>query len=546
MSLLSVRALSISYAGRRVLDGVGYDATAGERLGIVGENGAGKSTLLRLSAGVERPDSGTVERHGSLGYLTQEPDLPAGSTVDGAVDAALAEFRVLEQRMRAAEARLAEGDQSVLDEYGDLLAEFEHRDGWSADARAARALAGLGLADVAGDRPVDTLSGGQRSRLALALALVRAPDVLLLDEPTNHLDDDAIEFLEEALRAHRGAVVIVSHDRAFLDGVATSILDLDPALTVDRDGVPHVGPARYTGTYTDYLAGKAAARARWEQAFATWSDDVDAARAVVKQDARRIGHEGRGRRDNDKFVAHFLSQKVDAAVSRRVRDAENRLRRLEELRIPKPPRLLTFDGALGADVPDGVLIAVRDVKVPGRITARAMDVTRDTRLMITGRNGSGKSSLLSVLAGALEPETGDVLRSRRLRIGWLPQTGSFADPSLTAVQAFAAGRPGPADEYQAELAGLGLLPGPALATPVGALSVGQQRRLALARLLVTRPQVLLLDEPTNHLSLGLVEELEAAVDGAGLAVVVVTHDRWARRRWHGERAEVVHNELLLG
>ena len=546
MSLLSVRALSIAYAGRRVLDGVGYDAGAGERLGIVGENGVGKSTLLRLSAGVERPDSGTVERHGTLGYLTQEPDLPDGRTVDGAVDAALAEFRALERRMRAAEARLAGGDQSVLDEYGDLLAEFEHRDGWSADARAARALAGLGLAGVAGDRPVQTLSGGQRSRLALALALVRAPDVLLLDEPTNHLDDDAIGFLEDALRSYRGAVVTVSHDRAFLDGVATSILDLDPVLTVDRDGTPHVGPARYTGTYTDYLAGKAAARARWEQAYVTWSDEVDAARAVVRQDARRVGHEGRGRRDNDKFVAHFLSQKVDAAVSRRVRDAENRLRRLEELRIPKPPRLLTFGAALGADVPDGVLIAVRDVTVPGRIAARALDVTRDTRLMITGRNGSGKSSLLAVLAGALRPETGDVLRSRRLRIGWLPQTGSFPDPELTAVQAFAAGRPGPAAEYQSELAGLGLLPGPALTTPVGALSVGQQRRLALARLLVTRPQVLLLDEPTNHLSLGLVEELEAAVDGAGLAVIVVTHDRWARRRWRGERAEVVHNELLLG
>ncbi|TDC50185.1 ABC-F family ATP-binding cassette domain-containing protein [Jiangella ureilytica] len=546
MSLLSVRSLSIAYSGRPVLDGVGYDAGPGERLGIVGENGAGKSTLLRLSAGVEAPDSGTVERHGTLGYLTQEPDLPDGGTVDGAVDAALAEFRVLEERMRAAEARLAGGDQSVLDEYGDLLAEFEHRDGWAADARAARALAGLGLAGIAGDRALGTLSGGQRSRLALALALVTAPDVLLLDEPTNHLDDDAIAFLEDALREYRGAVVIVSHDRAFLDGVATSILDLDPVLTVGRDGTPHIGPARYTGTYTDYLAGKEAARARWEQAYATWTDEVDEARAVVKQDARRVGHEGRGRRDNDKFVAHFLGQKVDAAVSRRVRDAEMRLRRLEELRIPKPPRLLTFDAALSADVPDGVLVAVRDVKVPGRITARALDVTADTRLMVTGRNGSGKSSLLAVLAGVLEPETGEVLRSRRLRIGWLPQTGSFPDPSLTAVQAFAAGRPGPAGEYQAELAGLGLLPGPALATPVGALSVGQQRRLALARLLVTRPQVLLLDEPTNHLSLGLVEELEEAVDGAGLAVVVVTHDRWARRRWQGERAEVVHNELLLG
>uniref|UniRef100_UPI002615D4FA ATP-binding cassette domain-containing protein n=1 Tax=Haloactinopolyspora sp. TaxID=1966353 RepID=UPI002615D4FA len=309
MSQLSVRSLAKAYAGRVVLNGVDLDVGAGERLGLVGENGVGKSTLLRLIAGVEEPDAGSVHRQGSLGYLGQEPDLPAGGTIAEATDAALAEFRTLEMRMRATEARLADGDQSVLDDYGDALAEYDRRDGWTADARAARAIAGLGLAHLPATRPVDSLSGGQRARLALALALLRASDVLLLDEPTDHLDDDAVNFLEGSLREYRGVVLTASHDRAFLDAVSTSILDLDPALTVNPDGTPVIGPARYTGAYTEYLVGKAAARLRWEQAHDRWNADVDAARAALRQDTRRVGHANRRRRDNDKFQVHFFGQK---------------------------------------------------------------------------------------------------------------------------------------------------------------------------------------------------------------------------------------------
>ena len=545
MSRLSDRSLSISHGERVVLDCIDLDVGTGERLGLVGENGVGKSTLLRLIAGVENPDAGTVRRQGSLGYLSQEPDLPSGGTIAAAVDAALADFRALEARMREAEARLASGDQSVLDDYGEALGEYELREGWSADARAARAIAGLGLADVPATRGVDTLSGGQRSRLALALALVRAPDLLLLDEPTNHLDDAALGFLESALREHRGAVLTASHDRAFLDAVCTAILDLDPAFTVGTDGTAVVGPARYTGAYTEYSSAKAAARTRWKQAYDTWNDEVDQARAAVRQDARQVGHAYRRRRDNDKFQVHFFGQKVDAAVARRVRDAENRLQRLEEQRVPKPPRVLTLDPPAADDTAStGLLIAARDICVPGRIKARALDITSDTRLLITGPNGSGKSSLLAVLAGVLEPVTGQVMHARRLRVGWLPQMGAFPDPSRSALEVFAAHRDGPAQEHQAELVGLGLISGADVHTPVGRLSLGQQRRLALALLLTARPQVLLLDEPTNHLSVGLVEELESAVLGSGLPVVVVTHDRWLRRRWTGACASVEAGELV--
>lgn len=544
MSQLSVRSLAKAYAGRVVLNSVDLDVGAGERLGLVGENGVGKSTLLRLIAGVEEPDAGSVHRQGSLGYLGQEPDLPAGGTIAEATDAALAEFRTLEMRMRATEARLADGDQSVLDDYGDALAEYDRRDGWTADARAARAIAGLGLAHLPATRPVDSLSGGQRARLALALALLRASDVLLLDEPTDHLDDDAVNFLEGSLREYRGVVLTASHDRAFLDAVSTSILDLDPALTVNPDGTPVIGPARYTGAYTEYLVGKAAARLRWEQAHDRWNADVDDARAALRQDARRVGHANRRRRDNDKFQVHFFGQKVDAAVARRVRDAENRLRRLEQQRVPKPPRVLSLDRPAEDRVPSGVLVAARDVRVPERIAVPALDITSDTRLLITGPNGSGKSSLLAVLAGRLAPASGRVMQARGVRIGWLPQTGHFPDPAQTALQIFASGRPGPAHEHQRELVDLGLLSGSDVHTPVGRLSLGQRRRLALALLLAARPHLLLLDEPTNHLSVGLVEELESVVLGCGLPVVVASHDRWLRRRWTGTSACVADGELL--
>jgi macrolide transport system ATP-binding/permease protein len=424
--------------------------------------------------------------------------------------------------------------EDVLTEYGEVLAEYEDHDGWSADARAAKALSGLALGDLPPDRPVATLSGGQLARLALALVLVRAPEILLLDEPTNHLDDDALAYLEGAVREHRGVLVAASHDRAFLDAVCTSILDLDPSYTVTADGDPAVGPSRYGGAYSEYLTGKAAARARWEQAYTAWSDEVNGLQVAVKHTARQVGHANRAPRDNDKFAPHFFAQRSDAAVARRVRDAENRLERLREQRVPKPPKPLAFSAALTSTVPTGVLISAREIHVPGRVAINALDVTADTRLLVTGPNGAGKSSLLALLAGALAPEQGRVMLASGLRIGWLPQHGAFPDPTATALQVFAAGRAGAPDEHQADLVGLGLLAPRDLHTSVGRLSVGQQRRLALARLLTSSPQVLLLDEPTNHLSLTLVEELEAAVLGSSLPVVAVSHDRWLRRRWTGD------------
>ncbi|MFE3121520.1 ATP-binding cassette domain-containing protein, partial [Streptomyces niveus] len=211
---LSMKDVSKSYGDRTVLDQVSLSVRPGEKAGVIGENGSGKSTLLRLLAGAEVPDGGevTVRFPGGVGHLAQTLALDLRLSVQAAVDAALAELRELERRIRAAEASLADATEDELTAYGDLLTAYEDRGGYEADARVDAALHGLGLAHVGRDRPLGSLSGGERSRVALACVLAAAPELLLLDEPTNHLDLRATTYLEERLRAHRGTVVAVTHD----------------------------------------------------------------------------------------------------------------------------------------------------------------------------------------------------------------------------------------------------------------------------------------------------------------------------------------------
>ncbi len=246
---LSVKGLTKSYGTRIVLDQVSFTVRPGEKAAVIGENGSGKSTLLRLLAAAEMPDTGriTVSFPGGTGHLAQTPDLDADRTVQDAVDLALAELRDMERRLRLAEVSLGEATEEDLTAYGELLIAFEERGGYQADARVDAALHGLGLARITRDRLLGSLSGGEQSRLALACVLAAAPELLLLDEPTNHLDAAAVRWLEEHLRAHRGTVVAVTHDRGFVERVATTILEVDrDARTVFRygDGWPATAPRR--------------------------------------------------------------------------------------------------------------------------------------------------------------------------------------------------------------------------------------------------------------------------------------------------------------
>ncbi|MET8798838.1 ribosomal protection-like ABC-F family protein [Nocardia sp. NPDC004568] len=522
---ITALAVTKSFHVRRVLDEVTCSLPAGERTGIIGENGSGKSTLLRLLAGRERPDAGeiVVRADGGIGYLAQDEQLPPDTTVQRVIDRALRELRVIEGRMRALEAAMAAGDESGFAEYGELTTVFELRGGYDADARVERALHGLGLGLVARDRRVGGLSGGEQVRLRLAAVLAAGSEVLLLDEPTNHLDDDALTWLEEHLRTRRGTTVTVSHDRVFLERVATTLLEVD----ADRRQV-----VRYGNGYTGFRAEKAAARQRWVQAHEQWQADIDRLRETAATTARRVAP-GRAMKDNNKMAYDRAGGRVQQSLAGRVRNAEERLRRLLADPVPRPPQPLRFTPALRSGGVHGTVLDATGIAVAGRLDPTSLTLAAGDRLLITGPNGAGKSTLLRVLAGTLEPDAGTVVR--RGRIGCLAQEPPPAEPGDTLPAAFARGRAGDIEEHTERLLALGLFDRTQLTTRVAEMSTGQRQRLALARLVVEPFDVLLLDEPTNHLSPGLVEELDTALAEYRGALVIVSHDRRLRAGWHGDR-----------
>ncbi len=531
---LLVSDLTKTYEARRVLDGVSLTAAPGTRIGLVGDNGVGKSTLLRLLAGLEHFDSGEISGPSEIGYLHQELPFSANSTVATVVDDALADLRTAETRLTTLAEQLAEhpDDTRLLDDYGQVWEWAQHHELWDADRRAELVLDGLGLAGVAHDRRLDTLSGGQRSRLGLAALLVRRPATLLLDEPTNHLDDDALAFLEQHLPTLPGAVLLASHDRVFLDAACTDIVDLDPSLG---------GPTRYGGTFSDYLEAKRAERARWEQRHRDEQAELAALRHSVDVTARQVSHH-KERGNTSKLAYDYKGARVQKQISRRVRNAQQRLDELTRTQVRKPPKPLSFSASLTSHAVDGEVVAqLRDTTVPGRLHVTELDITGADQLLVTGPNGSGKSTLLHLLAGTLLPQQGDLQRRDGLTVRMLEQDVVFGDDTMTPRRLYdeAVG-----DHREAPpLDELGLLSGRDLDRAVGVLSVGQRRRVALARLLARPPHVLLLDEPTNHLSLALAGELEDALHSAPGATVVATHDRWLRRRWDG-RALTLRNGHL--
>ncbi|WP_314148291.1 ABC-F family ATP-binding cassette domain-containing protein [uncultured Leifsonia sp.] len=526
LSPLRADGISHGYGDRRVLTDISLTVAPGARTGLIGENGVGKSTLLRILAGAEVPDSGLVSTPARVGFLWQEVRFRPEETLATLIEDAIAEVRAIERELESAATALAGDDPAASARYDAALAAAERAEIWSIDARRDELLDGLGVGGIPLARRVGEVSGGQRSRFALAALLLGRPDALLLDEPTNHLDDAAAAFLERQLVGWHGPVLFASHDRAFLDAVATGLIDLDPS----RSGTTVFG-----GGYSDYLEAKAAERARWEKQYADEQDELAALEHAVDVTARSIAWSGKVR-DNDKFTKSYKGNTLDRQISRRIKNASGRLDDLRENQVRKPPAPLSFSGipsgfqTLADDA--GALVSAQDVRVPGRLDVAEFAVGPDARILVTGPNGAGKSTLLGVLAGRIDPAAGAVNRRRGLRTALLEQDVRFADPSLTPrrIYEIALG------EKRAEavpLRGLGLIAARDLDRPVGTLSVGQQRRLALALILARPPHLFLLDEPTNHLSLTLATELEEALGGYPGAVVVASHDRWLRARWTG-------------
>lgn len=561
-SHLRVDGISFSYPDRRVLTDVSFVVSAGDRVGLIGENGSGKSTLLRVIAGVLEPATGGVTVNApdshmpKIGLLHQEPPFSTSATIAEALEEAVAPLR------RAVEAVSTLGialsfrpdDPAATDAYAHALDTAERLGAWDVDARISAMLTGLGLDGIDRNRLTGTLSGGQRARLALAWLLLNAPDVLLLDEPTNHLDDAATAYLVGVLSSWRGPLLVASHDRTFLDEVVTSLLDLDPSpiphavgasLVQDSTGTA-IGATRFTGNYTDYLTVSADVRRRWERQYRDEQAELSRLRATVK-DQQTVGHADWKPRSEVRMAQKFYADRNAQVVARRVNDARARLEELEDRQIRKPPQELEFMGLTAAGEPHIVgalepVLTTANVTVRNRLTATSLSISRGEKWLITGPNGSGKSTLLSLLAGTLEPSAGQVTRSPNDRIRLLAQETTLPDPhnrgpGRTTGQTYV-------DLVGAELAAkvplstFGLIPARDLNRSVIELSVGQQRRLALAALLADPPEILLLDEPTNHFSLSLVTALENALTDYPGTIVIASHDRWLRRRWTGRQFEI--------
>ncbi len=591
-SQLALHDITKRYDEHVVLDRISLTVKPGEKVGIIGDNGSGKSTLLRLMAGREPADNGelTVSAPGGVGYLPQTLALPPEASVGDAVDQALADLRALEAELRRIEARMeteepgAELDRA-LRAYAGVLERYEARGGYEADARVDIALHGLGLPQLDRDRELGTLSGGERSRLALAATLAAQPELLLLDEPTNDLDDQALEWLEGYLRGHRGTVVAVTHDRVFLDRLTTTVLE-----------VGYGAVSRYGDGYEGYLTAKAAERRRRLREYEEWCAELERNRRLVAANAVRL--DGIPRKLPMAVFGHgaFRGRGRAHGAMIRIRNAKERIARLTEDPVPPPPEPLTFTARITTANPDGepatepaetepevgpetepatepemapvgeataadattvgampadatarptetgdaesgdaaagkAVAELADIRVGERLWLESFRLAPGERLLVTGPNGAGKTTLMRVLAGELVPDAG----AARVRghVGHLRQEETPWPPRMTVLQAFAQGRVGDRDEHAAQLLSLGLFSPGDLRLRVGELSYGQRRRIELARLVSEPVDLLLLDEPTNHLSPALVEELEEALTSYAGALVVVTHDRRMRSRFTG-------------
>ncbi|HEY3078533.1 MAG TPA: ABC-F family ATP-binding cassette domain-containing protein [Chloroflexota bacterium] len=563
--ILKVDAITRWHGAELVLNGVSFVLNAGERVGLVGENGVGKSTLLGIVAGELSADGGEVAmpRGVDVGYLPQATfgardgglavrsgtaeargALAPGQTVDGwlrEAPGALGErLDELAAEMRRLEAAMASGegdDESVLAAYGEATERFETLGGYDVDHRIDQALDGLGLGGLPRDREVATLSGGEKMRLALAGLLLRQPELLLLDEPTNHLDFAALDWLEGYLRQQRGAVLVVSHDRRFLNRVVGRILEI-PAHSREVQ--------EYVGDYDAYLAAKTRERRKWEETYQQQQEQIAELERARGTTAHEVGKPWRAW-DNDKFARGFFGGRKDASVAARVRAVEERLRRIEAEAIPRPPERLRIDPAFDPEALEGdAPLEAEELRKAygGRnvLDGVSLALAPRSRIVLVGPNGAGKTTLLRILAGLLTPDGGSVRPAPGVTVGYLDQEPTL-DGEQSVLEAYAEGLVGYEEEHVAGLARYGLFGPEDTRKPVGQLSVGQRRKLQIARLVASRANVLLLDEPTNHIHFDVLEELERALGAFPGPVVAVSHDRWFIERFGGELWELRDGKL---
>jgi ATP-binding cassette subfamily F protein 3 len=510
--MLQVHQLTKRYGPFTVLDGVSFALNPGERMGVVGPNGAGKSTLMRLLAGVEHADSGSITRGTAerVGYLPQGLDARLHHTIEqevmGAWAAARDAVETLAERMAA--------DPEAIDAYGEALERFEALGGYGLAYRVEELLGVLGLTELDPHTPLADLSGGQRARVAMARVLLHEPDILLLDEPTNHLDVGALEWLEGYLTRCEGAMLIVSHDRAFLDRVATHILALEEGTA-----------RRYVGGYSAYLAERERERAAQLAAWKEQTAEEERIAAAIRRIEGQANHyEGISKDDFQRRKAKVLMQKATAQKSRLERDLE------DTERIEKPERRYTLKLDFGT-MPRGGQVVLQAEGVSFRYEGgpwllHEVDLLAQhgERIALVGPNGAGKSTLFRLIVGDLHPLAGSLHLGAGIRPGYMPQQQASLPTDATPLSLIRAAHPMSETEARTLLHQF-VFAADDVFKRVGALSYGERARLLLARLVVRGVNLLLLDEPLNHLDLPSREAFEAALDAFPGTVIAAAHDR---------------------
>ena len=487
MALLTLLDAQLAFGHVPLLDHADFALEAGERVGLIGRNGAGKSSLLRILGGLESADDGQLQAQQSLrvAFVAQEPELADDATVFDAVAQSLAPLRALMDSYAA-----GQGDLDALQE------RIEAQDGWTWRRRVDETLQRLRLP---AEGTIGTLSGGTRKRVALAQALVMRPDVLLLDEPTNHLDLDAIRWLEDLLLDFKGAVVAISHDRAFLDRVATRIVELDRGKLLSYPG----NFSRYQQLKQEQLAQEATINARADKLLA--QEEVWVRKGV---EARRTRAQGRINR---------LQALRAARLARR--DAVGRVR------LDVDAGVAGYQGKLVAEL-DNVSLAFGDKRVVEQLSTT---VLRGDKIGLIGPNGAGKTTLLKLILGDIEPDSGRIQRGANQQVAYFDQMRAALDPDATLEDFISPGSEwieiGAKRQHVKSYLGDFLFSPARAASPVRSLSGGERNRLLLARLFARPANVLVLDEPTNDLDIDTLELLEELLQGYEGTVFLVSHDR---------------------
>ena len=512
MAVLKISGLSKSFGIKTVFENVSFEVRSGERIGLVGANGAGKTTLLKCIMGAEEADKGSVKASDGaiIGYLRQDFNYTS-HTIREEMEDAWKDVLYYKDRMEtlARELESSKSDEKLVEAYGRAEARFEFLGGYDYESTTRKILTGLGFSDDDWDRDIHSFSGGQKVRINLAAAFVRHPDFLLLDEPTNHLDMGMLEWLEEYLRSYKGGILMISHDRYFLDGAATGIIDLENH---------HIRSFR--GGYTRYMETKENQDRAYEKAYEKQQEHI---------------------KETEEYIRRYKA----GIKAKQARGRQSQLNRLVRLEKPVHQASLRFHFDPPQECADKVLDVLR---VEGSYGSHILfkDLTihikKGETVGLIGPNGAGKTTILKMITGEKKPDTGFIQLGNNVKMGYYSQEQERLHPKLTVLDevrdTFNFG-----EKEARNILGMFLFRGDDVFKTVGMLSGGEKARLSLLCLFLEKPNFLILDEPTNHLDIPTREIMEDAIEAFCSTCLVVSHDRYFLDKVADRILELDHGKL---